>query len=724
VPNRKTGAVSYKTDVVLGKKLTANMLFCRFQLDRLGKIGGVFKMLTGTLQGQIELSGDPACPVFRSIPASRRINPLLKPGKQPCRFVQKTSHLLLTDLVLGNKPKPKKRRGFGRRKKKSTAFLHISKLRFDMKSIEKGRFRLQLSGKRAACVRHKFKPSGAAGRAKLKRLLAVSKRECPHKSVTPPRRAGFPWWMWRLKRTSSLLSLDVKSPFPSLAGKLKPADARRRCPHWKGSAPLKDLYVNFSSPGIPLEFVESFVYGLKQKANFGANVLLEGKGNNPPVIRRGQVNIDLKDMRYPAYGVRLLSGVSNGRKRRSYVRLLLAPTSYKVRGQLEGVNGTPFKILGKITHKNFVPQSYDIRLRAKSFKPMDTIKYKLTLRTNIDIKKSAKANAPMWVRGRVEIPRMLFTLPDSSGGPSTYNEDGDIIVLGEPSEKRLRPKKVAVERPKSSGSPLFIDLKIKIPRNFVVRNRDLQVEAKTDQDQDLGVTMGNGSLKLSGGIEIVRGELSQFGKRFSVQTGSRVSFTGQSMPLSQIGSRIDPRLQIAAVYVLKPAKGSSLEKKGHKKVKVFLIVSGSLQKLKFDFEVRDAFSGTNIDLDQVNVIALLLTGSTTDDLSSGQQKNLTNQAFGMLGRAIASELRNQLSSVVPLDVLNIETGTRAEDLKVDVGWYLNPSVYFQLSVKPVPLDEESYWEALVDWSINRQLSLEARAGQMKRNDSPLFRGSA
>lgn len=720
----RKGTVQYKPKVHIGRTMFARVLLCRFQLQKLGKLGGFFKKLTGTLQGHLLLKGDPACPVFHSLPREKRSSISFN-MKNPCEGVQRTSHILLSNLVLGTKPKHRNTPRRIRRKKKAAAFLHIRKLRFDLKSTGRGQTQLKLRSSQLTCARHKFRVRSASDRTHLKKLLRFARKHCPHKKISPPSRGGFPWWLWRIKNVP-MLNLDFRGALPIRITKIKPSELRTRCPHWQGKPPSKDLFVKMEAPGIPLQFVESFVSGLKMKAFFGANVLMESTKGKPLSIRRGQVNLDIKQLKYPAYGVELLSGYKRRSRKRSLVRVTFANNFYGINGRLQGVRGTPITIRGKIKHKSFIPQTFDIRIRSKAFRPMDTPKYKLALTTDIRIRKKASRKAPIRVKGRIIIPQMLFTLPNSSGGPSTYQEDKDIVVLGEASEKRLykKKKKGDFDRPpSSSGGGLNVDLSIKIPRNFIVRNKELQIEAKTDRDNGLEVKLGKGRLRLAGGIEIVRGELSQFGKRFSVQSGSGVAFTGQSIPMSQIGSRIDPRLNIAAVYILNVSKGSSLANKGHKKVKVFLIVGGSAQAPKISFRVQDAFTEQVIPLDKVNVIALILTGSTTEDLSSGQQKNILNQAFGMVGRALASELRNQLSGVVPLDVLNIETGARAEDLKVDVGWYLGPSLYFQLSLKPVPLDEESYWEALFDWSINRQLSLEVKAGQMKRNDSPLFRGS-
>lgn len=379
------------------------------------------------------------------------------------------------------------------------------------------------------------------------------------------------------------------------------------------------------------------------------------------------------------------------------------------------------KISGKIVHKRFMPNSWDIRVQSSTFKPMNSNRYKLTLAADLHIQKSQKKGLfnPLKVRGKITIPRLLFHIPDYQKKARRYQESKDIYVLGERTKRSKQPTKEA-----PPGSDLLdVDLRIRIPRNCIIKNELLRVELATNRDLGVRIRMKEGTLRLSGGIEIIRGTFSQYGKRFEIKKGSNVSFTGQRVSLANIASELDPRLSIQAGHRVNVSKGTRLSEQGHKNANVSIIVSGSLQHIEVNFGVQDASTGDKISMDKANALSLVLTGRTTSELSGSQQRALSSQAIGMLGQALASKLRNQVSGTLPIDVLNIEAGSSVSDLKVDFGWYLSSSVYLQFSAQPVPREEESFWEALIQMSLSQRFSLEASVGQAKRNELRLFRGS-
>ena len=729
-----------------GRFFSNRLTFHNFKLQNLEKLGGIYNKFEGVLGGTILLEGDPACPEW------------------------KESSIELRDVVLGERAaitaqlKAEQQKTLAAYNQASAKWREYQKKLADLakKINEHKKATPQDSAGRRPLLDEQKSLQREYGRFNVTTYLPLRRKLASFSRKTGPRALrfshlyiGLSSWMdaaktkkdgrtrivllmkqngrWTTLNNQRVLSgMDminglIEAPIVIALDSIQDKTERmRRCPAWKDGQPSEDLLVKLDGVGsrLKLDFIEAFAPGIEMKGELRLAVNLSGTLKEPQ-IKSGQVGAILQLLKMEDFGVELgqrSSQAAQGFKRIEASRFLifLEPKQYRIETRLFGKTGDPFSIDGWIAHKGFVPQNMKIAIRSKEFKPMETLRHRAIIQTKIDITEGI--DAPK-IHGRITIPEFLFTLPESSRKPQIYNEDEDIYVLGEPSKKRKK-RDPFEERPPPTGitQKMNLDLSIVIPRNFFVRNRDLSIEAKTEDFRPLGVRLQTGRLKLTGGLQLMRGEISVYGKKFLVEPNSAVSFTGQSFAMDELGN-IDPKLAVTAVYIVKVQGGTSLGKQGFKRVKVLLKVSGSAQDPVLDFEVRDADTEQKLDLDRINVISLILTGTTTEDLSRSQQNNLTNQAVGMVGSMVASELKNALSGVVKMDVLNIETGTQVSDLKVEAGWYLTPDIYLEVAVKPAPLEEESYLDMRVDYAINRNWSLELRSGLVKRNDALWFRGS-
>ncbi len=760
-PPPKSPAKQSMVRVEAGRFFSNRLTFHNFRLENFAQLGGIYTKLAGMLTGAVLLEGDPACPEWKTIEQAQ--------GSVP----PKESHIELRNGIIGDRGSPKAQskefvaalkareafEAIARRWRVATSQENelsskISQIQKKPNLTDEDKAKLRsLLAQRQDFRRRTFYPiTGRYNRAR-QALLAFSRNSkkalrfshfyigffstTNDEQTQKDGRTRILLKMvqdgsWkiegkkRIMRGFDILDGEILAALPlALAAISNPQERQRRCPAFKQGKADERLYVKLGVIGerMKLDFIEAFAPGIELQGEPKLVINLSGTLQSPE-IKSGQVGVEISKLTYPAFGVEI-GEQKNPQNRfakpmRSQFVIQLKPKQYQVLCRLYGKTGTPFQIDGWIAHKNFVPTDMSLKIFSKEFKPMDTLRYRTTLQTNISIQEAL--NAPK-IRGSITIPEFLFTLPESSRSPQTYIEDEDIYVLGEPRKKR-RSRDPFEEKPPASGitQKMLLDLRIIIPRNFFVRNRDLSIEAKTEDFRPLGVNLQRGRLRLTGGLQIQRGELAFYGKKFLVESGSAVAFTGQSFGMDELGY-IDPKLNVIAVYIVKVQSGTSLAKQGYKRVKVLLKALGSAQNPIIEFEVIDADTETKISMDRINVLSLILTGTTTEDLSRGQQDNITKQAVGMVGSAVASELKNALSGVVKMDVLNIETGANVSDLKVEAGWYLTPDLYLEVAVKPAPLEEESYLDMRLDYAINRNLSLELRSGLVKRNDALWFRGS-
>lgn len=736
------------TSKQMGRYVYANLLFPGFDLDELATRIGLKDKLYGIIKGNIEIAGDPACPMM---------------GK-PTKGKKIRNYLTIEDGYIGMPRKLYRRLRKQGRPPSKLAALEFRRLQIALKSIAKGRLQVN---------------------------LGMWRRADPDKKPPDTLRGVIKWPM----------------PIVILPVSAKDLVDQKRCAHWPNGTPSQQVWVDISRNTyvLSLRFLEAFVPGLIFDVILDLSVHAEGTTKALEKLR-GYLHFRVKQIAMKEYGLELgtnLSSSSPLRKRNyrlwqlcqtlrdtknrnkkdgvydhhvdgcmySYLKVAMEANEYSIEGRLQGRRGKPLIIYGGLPRKQFAPDispssecqsqsndAYDTQrckteratqskkkmafyIRSDDFRPMNTREHILVLQTKIDILK--QWNTALQILGSIRIPDMLFTLPESSRTAKTYEDHKDMVVLGEESEIRLRPSQLSKEelakkkqlekkkklqaqrrRRKGRSSPgMIADLKIVIPRGIRVRNRDLDFTARTEEFRDLHVTLKGDELRLVGGVEVVRGEITFYTKKFTVQSGSRVTFMGQALALNELG-QLNARLNITAANKITMGRGSSLYKRGHARVNVLLQVTGTIQDVKVGMRVVDAGTDQFIPMDKANVLTLILTGSTTEDLAGGQQSGLGDQALGAFSKMASSQIRDSLSKVVPIDVLKIETGARVEDLKIEIGKYFTKRLYGQLLFKPVPIEEEDMWEVLLNVAITRRWSLEIKFGQRKRNNALLLRGSS
>lgn len=732
----------------MGHYVYANVLFPGFDLNELATRIGLRDKLYGLIKGNLEIAGDPACPMMGKPPKGRKIR----------------NYLTIENGYVGMPRKLYRRLRKQGKPASQLAALEFRRLQIALSSIAKGRLQV---------------------------MLGLWRKGDPDK--VPP----------------DTLQGNIKWPMPLviLPVAAKSLVEQKRCKHWPNGKPSQKVWVDVSRNTyvLSLRFLEAFVPGLLFDVILDLSVHAEGTTKALEKLR-GYLHFRVKNIAMKEYGLELgtnLSSSSPLRKKNyrlwqrcrsirdtknrnkkdgiydmhikgcmySYLKFALEPNEYSVEGRLQGRRGEPLLIYGGLPRKQFVPdisppsecqsQNSDafytqrcmkaraiqskkrlaFFVRSNNFRPMNTPQHNLILTTKIDILK--RWNTALRILGSIKIPDMLFTLPESSRSATNYSDHKDMVVLGEKSETRLRPSQLTEEqlaqkrkkerlkklkkrrriRFRRSRPGLVADLKIVIPRGIRVRNRDLDFTARTEEFRDLQVKLSGDVLRLVGGVEVVRGEITFYTKKFTVQSGSRVTFMGQALSFDELG-QLNARLNITAAHKITTGRGSSLYKKGHARVNVFLVVTGTIQKPIVDLQVKDAGTDQRINLDKANVLTLILTGSTTDDLAGGQQSGLSDQALGAFSKFASSQIRDSISKVVPIDVLKIETGARVEDLKIEVGKYFTKRLYGQILFKPVPIEEEDMWEVLLNVAVSRRWSLEIKFGQRKRNNALLLRGSS
>jgi len=290
------------------------------------------------------------------------------------------------------------------------------------------------------------------------------------------------------------------------------------------------------------------------------------------------------------------------------------------------------------------------------------------------------------LEGSLETDGLVLQIPEVLP-TSVQPPDPTIVVVG----PGAPPSAVQAPEPPPPAVPSIVDraavtVQLAVPRNAWVRRSDANVEL---QGWMTAWKKPNGELHLAGDIRGVRGWYAFQGKKFTLVEGSAVRFSGQGL---------DPVLDITATH---PA-GEYL---------VRLKVGGTITKPALALESEPW-------LDQADVLAVLLFGAPASQLSRSQSTGLREQALGIAGGYVASELRQSVANALGVDDLQFDTGTTGlEDARVSVGKYVADDIFVSLAHR---FGAQSVEEVRIEYVIRPGWSLETSSDTLGRSGVDLF----
>ena len=195
---------------------------------------------------------------------------------------------------------------------------------------------------------------------------------------------------------------------------------------------------------------------------------------------------------------------------------------------------------------------------------------------------------------------------------------------------------------------LRADIRVDIPRNAWIQGPGTAME----MNGDIRITKAlQQPFILSGGITMVRGFATFYGKKFVMKEGE-VTFPGSP--------EINPFLDITVTHT----------------------VSNYLVEIHVDGKARQpqiTFSSTP-ELEQSDILSLLIVGKTMDRLTSSDQENLSSQLGGAAGGLIAGQLQEAIGGALGLDMLTIGAGDSFGGSSVSVGQYVTQDIFLSYEV--------------------------------------------
>jgi translocation and assembly module TamB len=108
------------------------------------------------------------------------------------------------------------------------------------------------------------------------------------------------------------------------------------------------------------------------------------------------------------------------------------------------------------------------------------------------------------------------------------------------------------------------------------------------------------------------------------------------------------------------------------------------------------------ELSQEEIVSLLVTGKTTDRLSSAERGALSGQAGQIVGGIAVDELGKALGNPLGLDTVEVETGEKLGTGKIGVGRYVTQDLFMTYERE---VGGQGSNRVGAEYSINRHLKL-------------------
>ena len=324
-------------------------------------------------------------------------------------------------------------------------------------------------------------------------------------------------------------------------------------------------------------------------------------------------------------------------------------------------------VSGSVDLEELTPTNVRVKLVAKRV----PINYQNAVRVTID--SGMQVSGPMMglnIKGDVNIIEGVVYIDRFS---SVTGAEGVIVVQTEEDLKALENKS---EQPSEMYRNMVMSIGVKGQRDLWARGAGANVEARTG----LNVLKDAGEdIRITGQISVIRGFFDYSGKSFKIDKGT-VTFTGAQKP--------DPLLDITAIYEVS-------------KTKIYINVTGSASKPALILT-------SDPSMDQSDILAYLLFGSSVNSLSGSNSNQLQSMAGSFLGGMVSDTLKGILGKEFALDVFQFQGGGGdVEGSALTVGKYIAPRIF--VTFKHGFAQNQSD-QLQVQYEISDSLSIESQIG--------------
>jgi translocation and assembly module TamB len=270
-----------------------------------------------------------------------------------------------------------------------------------------------------------------------------------------------------------------------------------------------------------------------------------------------------------------------------------------------------------------------------------------------------------------------------------------------------------------TAGPPPAEVLVKAPNNIWVRGQDVNLELglgpefvivlprNPERVPDLprGNSSGEAAFvptrvarpepSIFGTVFVRRGQVEVLGRRFRLQDGSVLRFTGPpDRPVLDVRAVHEPR---------------------HADLTVMVNLSGPVDALAVEIT-----SPERPEYAQADLLAVILTGRPPGE-SADVSPEATSRAASLLGGFLADRLQSTLMRRLPIDVLSLDPGEGLRALELEAGTYLGEDLYVAYVGRfgSDPFLRENENEVQLEYRLSQRWSFQGSFGDARRGSAEL-----
>lgn len=417
--------------------------------------------------------------------------------------------------------------------------------------------------------------------------------------------------------------------------------------------------------GIDLAYLATIVPVGESRVSGRATVALAVAGTPSAPVIKGSVTVDKARYESITTGAVLqdiaLAATGDGRS----VRITRLRATDGAGGRVSGE--------GTVALNGGAVGQLDVKVRLAGFRAVRLDEAQIRLSGDLAV--NGTALNPR-LTGKLTVDRAEIAVPEKL--PANIETIDVVMSDGKEIGPRRRNAGPAAP-PKRKGAEVALDLDVEVPGRAFLRGQGLVSEWRGA----LKVTGTTSDPRMTGALNVVRGQFTLLSKRFTFSKGT-VSFDGVLD---------DPSLDMLAT-----AKAPQMTAQ--------LAVTGRAQKPTFTLSSDPV-------LPRDEVLARLLFGRESGKLTALQAVQLAQAAAALSGGGNVLSITDKVRTALGVDTLDVEGGEDGKTAPgVKVGKYVTDKVY--LSVKQGAKPEDS--KVTVEVEITPNISVESSTGQTGESD--------
>jgi translocation and assembly module TamB len=350
-------------------------------------------------------------------------------------------------------------------------------------------------------------------------------------------------------------------------------------------------------------------------------------------------------------------------------------TRARVSIKAHDVDGGRIALSGTFGLQGLQAEGLDLRLSARTFSLARVPSYQIKADASLALQGALRSPS---LSGEVVFRKSLLNPDLGILSKKGIAKDTTVYVHGKEENAAQKTKPSQTNAWFNPLRSLRMDVRLQITEDVLVRRTDVTANLRGNVQVR---KEPEGPVTLEGSIEVARGWLNVYSKRFTIER-AKATFTE--------ATGLNPLLDISSVYTTS-------------EYTVYVVVRGEAKMPQVEFKSVP-------ELDKTDILSVLLFGKPQSGLGSTEQASFQSQAASASGGMIASTLLSEFREELGVSGLGFQieefsvTDNNRDSGRIGLGHYIGPKTYVRFYHSLNPQEGE---EVAVDYHLTPKLGISA-----------------